>query len=107
MNPLDAWFALSSQAAPAEAETDRMVMQMLASVKLKSPQRLANRTGNTGSPRKLRQLPRNGIVAIDTGFGPVALTIGSRKSKSTGRQAGDRVALGALGASLSFNGWGQ
>jgi|SRR5438270_5580454 hypothetical protein len=74
---------------------------MLASVKLGFPQRLANRTGNTGSPRKLRQLPRNGIVAIDTGFGPI--TIGSRKSKSTGCQASGRGALGGVRRVMLLN----
>ena len=58
-------------------------------LKHKFPQRLANRTRNTGSLTKPCQLPRKGIVAIGkgfgpTGFGPVALTVGSRKSKSAG-----------------------
>jgi hypothetical protein len=59
---------------------------MLAPLKHKFPQRLANRTRNTGSLTPC-QLPRKGIVAIGEGFGPtgfglVGLTIGSRKSKS-------------------------
>jgi hypothetical protein len=59
----------------------------LAPLKHKFPQRLANRTRNTGSLTKPCQLPRKGIVAIGEGFGPtgfglVGLTIGSRKSKS-------------------------
>ena len=61
-------------------------VKISAPLKLRSPKLLAYQTKDTGAPRKLWQLPRNGVVAIATGSGPVTLTIGSRKSESAGRQ---------------------
>jgi hypothetical protein len=105
--PWNAWFALSSQAArvcwatqagmlrgiaragaKAETETDRMVTENVgaAEVQIPAAARKSNKK-HTGSLKKPCQLPRKGIAAIGKGFGPtgsglVALTIGSRKSKS-------------------------
>ena len=77
---------------------------MLASLKHKFPRRLANR--NTVLLGKPWELPRKGIVAIGTGFGLVALTIGSRRSKSAGvrREAEEDWAAEAIALRNKFFG---
>jgi hypothetical protein len=126
LEPWNAWFALSSQAArfcwatqagmlrgiaqggakaeaeaDADAETDRTVIENVGVGEAQIP--AAARKSN----RKHRVAKKASAVAAKRdrrnrhGFGPI--TIGSRKSKSTGCQASGRGALGGVRRVMLLN----